>query len=177
MSLTRADLPADPTDAARARTYTWSDPAVTAAVTATTSGIDILRGIGDGALPLPPILGTLAIHPVEVEEGRIVFEMTPQEWHYNLIGSVHGGVISTLVDTALGCAVHSRLPAGIGYTTLEIKVNFVRPVTLQTGTIRCEGTILSLGRRSATAEARVTTAEGKLVAHATTTCMIFPLEN
>jgi uncharacterized protein (TIGR00369 family) len=176
MSLARADQPSDLTDAARKRSYTWSDPALTARALATTSGIDILRGIGAGRLPRPPILDTLGIDPVEVEEGRVVFEMTPQEWHYNPIGSVHGGVLSTLVDSALGCAIHSQLPAGIGYTTLEIKVSFVRPVTLQTGPIRCEGTVLSLGRRSATAEARVTTAAGKLVAHATTTCMIFPLE-
>jgi uncharacterized protein (TIGR00369 family) len=175
MSLARVDLPADPTAADRERSYTWSDPQITAAAVATTSGLDILRGIQAGTLPRPPVLDTLEIDPVEVEEGRVVFEMTPQEWHYNPIGGVHGGVLSTLVDSALGCAVHSRLPAGVGYTSLEIKVNFVRPVTIETGRIRCEGTILSLGRRSATAEARVTSADGKLLAHATTTCMIFPL--
>jgi uncharacterized protein (TIGR00369 family) len=193
MSLTRVDVPGDPAEPAdaaqsaepaqsagtaqpdRQRSYTWSDPAVTATAVATTSGLDILRGVLTGTLPRPPILDTLGIDPVEVEDGRVVFEMTPQEWHYNPIGSVHGGVISTLVDSALGCAVHTRLPAGVGYTSLEIKVNFVRPVTTSTGPIRCEGTVLSLGRRSATAEARVTSAEGKLLAHATTTCMIFPL--
>ena len=175
MSLARVDLPADPTAADRERFYSWSDPQITAAAVATTSGLDILRGILAGTLPRPPVLDTLEIDPVEVEEGRVVFEMTPKEWHYNPIGGVHGGVLSTLVDSALGCAVHSRLPAGVGYTSLEIKVNFVRPVTIQTGRIRCEGTVLSLGRRSATAEARVSTTEGKLLAHATTTCMIFPL--
>jgi uncharacterized protein (TIGR00369 family) len=159
----------------RERTHTWSDPAVTARAVATMSGLDILRGISAGTLPRPPVLDTLAIDPVEVEEGRVVFTLTPQEWHYNPIGSVHGGVLSTLVDSAMGCAVHSRLAAGIGYTTLEIKVNFVRAVTLDTGTIRCEGTVLSLGRRSATAEAKITTSTGKLIGHATTTCMIFPL--
>jgi uncharacterized protein (TIGR00369 family) len=176
MSLARADLPTDSTaDSDRERSYTWSDPAVTAGAVATTSGLAILRGVLDGSLPRPPIVDTLGIDLVEVEEGRVVFEMTPQEWHYNPIGSVHGGVLSTLADSALGCAVHSRLPAGMGYTSLEIKVNFVRAVTMATGTIRCEGTVLSLGRRSATAEARVTTAEGKLVAHATTTCLLLPL--
>lgn len=159
----------------RERKYTWSDPTVTRDAMATTSGIGILRGIQEGRFPPPPILDTLQIFPLEVEEGRILFELTPQEWHYNPIGSVHGGVLSTLVDSALGCAVHSRLPAGMGYTTLEIKVNFVRAVTIETGAIRCEGTVLSLGRRAATAEAKVTTVGGKLVAHATTTCMIFPL--
>jgi uncharacterized protein (TIGR00369 family) len=159
----------------RARSYTWSDPTVTAGAVATTSGLEILQGMLDGRFPPPPIAETLQIYPVEFTAGRIVFEMTPQEWHYNPIGSVHGGVLSTLVDSALGCAVHSRLPAGVGYTSLELKVNFVRPVTLTTGTIRCEGTLLSLGRRAATAEAKVTTTTGKLVAHATTTCMLFPL--
>jgi uncharacterized protein (TIGR00369 family) len=171
--------PADPTQSTarpdRERSYTWSDPSVTAAAVATNSGLEILQGILDGRFPPPPIMDTLQIHAVEVEAGRIVFELTPQEWHYNPIGSVHGGVISTLVDSALGCAVHSRLPAGVGYTSLEIKVNFVRPVTLAVGTVRCEGTVLSLGRRAATAEARVTSASGKLLAHATTTCMLFPL--
>jgi len=159
----------------RERSYTWSDPAITAGAVATSSGMEILQGIQDGRFPPPPIMDTLQIYPVEVEAGRIVFEMIPQEWHYNPIGSVHGGVLSTLLDSALGCAVHTQLPAGTGYTTLEIKVNFVRPVTLATGAIRCEGTILSLGRRAATAEARVTTADGKLLAHATTTCMLFPV--
>jgi len=168
--------PADQTiSTGRERSYSWSDPTVTATAVATTSGLDILRGILDGRFPVPPILDTLQIRPVEVEDGRVVFELTPQEWHYNPIGSVHGGVLSTLVDSALGCAVHSQLPAGMGYTTLEIKVNFVRAVTLGTGTIRCEGTVLSLGRRAATAEAKITSADGKLLAHATTTCMLFAL--
>lgn len=162
-------------EAERERSYTWSDPTVTANAVASASGLEILEGILDGRFPPPPILDTLQIRPVEVEPGCILFELTPQEWHYNPIGSVHGGVLSTLMDSALGCAVHSRLPAGVGYTTLEIKVNFVRAVTIDTGTVRCEGTVLSLGRRAATAEAKVIDAAGKLLAHATTTCMIFPL--
>jgi uncharacterized protein (TIGR00369 family) len=157
----------------RERTYTWSDPAVSAEAAATTSGLDILRGMMAGQLPRPPVADTLDLHLLEVEAGRVVFAMTAQEWHYNPIGSVHGGVISTLVDSALGCAVHSLLPVGTRYTSLELKVNFVRAVTSRTGQIRCEGTVLSFGRRSATAEAKVTSADGKLLAHATTTCMIF----
>jgi uncharacterized protein (TIGR00369 family) len=159
----------------RERKYTWSDPSVTAAAMATSSGMEILAGMLNGRFSPPPIADTLQMFPVEVEEGRAVFELLPQEWHYNPIGGVHGGVISTLVDSALGCAVHTQLAAGTGYTTLELKVNFVRPVTIGTGVIRCEGTVLSLGRRAATAEAKVTSADGKLVAHATTTCMLFPL--
>ena len=161
----------------RERKYTWSDPSITAQALGTASGMEILQGIMAGEFPRAPIADTLQMRLVEVELGRVVFEMTAQEWHYNPIGSVHGGVISTLVDSALGCAVHSQLPAGMGYTSLEIKVNFVRPVTIATGTIRCEGTLLSLGRRAATAEARVTTDAGKLLAHATTTCLLFPLGN
>jgi uncharacterized protein (TIGR00369 family) len=150
----------------RERTYTWSDPMATAGAAATVSGLEFLRGVGDGRYPPPPILDTIGIEPVEV---------TAHEWHYNPIGGVHGGVISTLVDSAMACAIHTRLPAGTGYTSLEMKVNFIRPVTIATGTLRCEGTVLSLGRRSATAEARVTTTAGKLVAHATTTCMLFAI--
>ena len=170
---------ADPTDDVepkRERTYSWSDPSITAAAVATTSGLDLLKGISTGRFPPPPVADTLGLEVVECAEGRVVFALTPQEWHYNPIGSVHGGVLSTLVDSALGCAVHSRLPAGVGYTTLELKVNFVRAVTLETGPIRCVGTVLSLGRRSATAEARITSADGNLLGHATTTCMIFPLK-
>lgn len=106
----------------------------------------------------------------------MVFEMTPAEWHYNPIGGVHGGVLATLADTALGCAVHSRLPLGTGYSTLEVKPNFVRPVTTATGRIRYIGQVVSLGRRAATAEARITDSNGKLYTHATTTCLLFPME-
>src|SRR4051812_44242351 len=104
-------MPTKDTGPTRERSYTWSDPLVSAAAAATTSGLDILLGIQAGRLPRPPIADTLDLQLHEVEEGRVVFGMTAQEWHYNPIGSVHGGVISTLVDSALGCAVHSRLPA------------------------------------------------------------------
>ena len=159
----------------RSRTYAWSDPSVTAIAAAQMSCLEFLRSISAGTLARPPVLDTLAIDPVEVEEGRVVFEMTPAEWHYNPIGGVHGGVLATLADTALGCALHSRLPTGTGYTTLEVKLNFVRPVTMATGRIRCEGEVLSLGRRAATAEARNTDLQGKLCAHATTTSLVFPV--
>jgi uncharacterized protein (TIGR00369 family) len=160
----------------RCRQYTWSDPSVSAVAAARMSGLEFLQSISAGTLGRPPVLDTLAIDPVEVQEGCVVFEMTPAEWHYNPIGGVHGGVLATLADTALGCAVHSRLPAGTGYTTLEVKLNFVRPVTTATGRIRCEGNVLSLGRRAATAEARITDYHGKLYVHATTTCLVFPVE-
>lgn len=158
----------------RHRAYAWSDPAPVSEALAGLSGLEVLHRIGAGTLPRPPVLETLAIDPVHAEPGRVVFEMTPAEWHYPL-DSVHGGVLATLADTALGCSVHSRLPAGTGYTTLDIGLNFVRPVTMATGWIRCEGTVLSLGRRTATASATITDAAGTLLGHATTTCLIFPI--
>ena len=158
------------------RTFTWASPGqADPRVLMALDGIGQLRAMAAGELPPPPIMATLGFTDFRPEPGRVVVEMPVAEFHYNPLGGVHGGVISTLVDSALGCAVHSRLPAGVGYTSLEIKVNFVRPVTLAVGTVRCEGTVLSLGRRAATAEARVTSASGKLLAHATTTCMLFPL--
>ena len=109
----------------------------------------------------------------EVEPGRAVFECEPSESQYNPIGSVHGGVISTLLDAALSCAVHSTLPAGTAYTTAELKVNFVRPVVVETGRLRAEGRVIHGGSRLATADARLTDLAGKLYAHAVGTCLIF----
>lgn len=135
------------------------------------SGLDFIRSFMDADPPLR--LGQLlGFRMVEAEEGRVVFELTPTHDVYNPIGSVHGGVIATLCDSALGCAVHTCLPAGVGYTSLEVKVNFLRKVTVETGVLRCEGTVLSLGGRTATASAQVTDPAGRLVAHATTTCLV-----
>ncbi len=177
MTLEHTERPAArPGDAhERTRTYSWADAGLVPAAMATTSGIDLLRALRDREFPPPPVMDTIDAQLLEVDEGRVVFGMTPQEFHYNPLGSVHGGMIATILDSALGCAVHSRLPAGVGYTSLEIKVNYVRGITVATGPIRCEGVVLSLGRRSATAEAKVTDANGKLMAHGTTTCLIFPL--
>jgi uncharacterized protein (TIGR00369 family) len=157
----------------RTRTITWEDPLPSAHLGRTMSGLEYLRAIQSGELPPPPIAVLLGIAPVEVEEGRVVFTALPAEYHYNPIGIVHGGLAATLLDSALGCAVHSTLPAGTAYTTLEIKVNFVRPITRETGEVRCEGKIIYQGGRIATAEGTVTDADGKLYAHGTTTCMIF----
>jgi uncharacterized protein (TIGR00369 family) len=137
------------------------------------TGLEFLRAIGAGELPGAPIAELLGIAPVEVEEGRVVFEAVPEPRHYNPIGTVHGGLAATLLDSAMGCAVHSTLPAGVGYTTVELKVNFTRPITSDTGRILCEGTIVHRGGRVATAEGRVfEEATGKLLAHGTTTCLI-----
>ena len=114
-------------------------------------GIDFLRAMSDGKLPLPPICALLGYRLVEAEPGHAVFEITPAEQHYNPIGVVHGGIAMTLLDSAMGCAVHSTLPAGAGYTTLELKVNFTRPISVDTGRIVCEGTVVHRGGRTATA--------------------------
>jgi uncharacterized protein (TIGR00369 family) len=138
------------------------------------SGLDFLKGVIDGRHPAPPIAQTLGFALVAVEKGRAIFEGTPQHKHYNPIGVVHGGFAMTLLDSALGCAVHTTLDRGDAYTTLEIKVNLVRPLTKDTGLIRAEGRILHRGRTLGTAEGEIKDAGGKLYAHATTTCMIFP---
>jgi uncharacterized protein (TIGR00369 family) len=136
-------------------------------------GLAFIRALMDGELPSPPIAELLGFRPVEAGEGRVVFELIPAEKHYNPIGTVHGGVAATLLDSAMSCAVQTTLPAGTGYTTLELKVNFVRALTVDTGPVRCEGEVVHRGGRVATAEGRVwEQASGKLVAHATTTCLV-----
>ena len=136
------------------------------------SGLEFLRGIFEGRLPRPPISRTLGFEGIEVEKGRAVFAGTPDLNYYNPIGSVHGGYAATLLDSCMGCAVHSTLEAGQGYTTLELKVNFIRAMTAETGRVRAEGKLIHLGARTATAEGRVIDESGKLYAHATTTCLI-----
>jgi uncharacterized protein (TIGR00369 family) len=155
------------------RTYSWRDPAITAAAARELSGQEFFDAIADGSLPVPPIASTLGFVPVSVRDGVATFELTPADFHYNPIGSVHGGVISTLCDSACGCAVHSMLPAGAYYTSLDLSVKFLRPVTARTGRVVCEGTVTHLGSRSALAQARLTGSDGKLYAHATSSCMIF----
>jgi len=117
----------------------------------------------------------LGFHLAQVSEGYARFEMTPEFRHYNPIGAVHGGVAATLLDSCMGCAVHTHLPAGTGYTTLEIKINFVRALTDRTGLVRAEARTLHVGRRAGTAEGKLFDAKGTLYAHGTTTCMIFPI--
>jgi uncharacterized protein (TIGR00369 family) len=157
----------------RQRAYTWTDPAVSAAVVKDQEGVAFLRAILDGTLPAPPVARTLDFVPVSVEPGTVVFGFTPAEFHYNPIGSVHGGVLATLCDSACGCAVQSMLPAGSYYTSLDLSVKFLRAVTSDTGPMRCKGTVTYLGGRSALAEARLTDEAGALYAHATSSCMIF----
>ncbi|MGW1675705.1 PaaI family thioesterase [Streptomyces sp. NPDC002324] len=158
------------------RAYTWQDPRPTAEAIGQMGGLEVLQGIGKGTLPTPPAMDTLAIEPAEIEPGRTVFELTPAGWHYNALGTVHGGVLATLADNALGAAVFTRLPAGTGYTTQGLSITFLRPVTVDTGRIRCESTAVHVGRRSAYATATITDLTGKLLGHATTTCLIFPAD-
>jgi uncharacterized protein (TIGR00369 family) len=137
------------------------------------SGLEIVRAMRDGRLPAPPLVRLLGFRPLDVESGRVVFSANPDERHYNPFGTVHGGYVATLLDTVMGCAVHSALAAGRAYTTLEFKVSFTRAITASTGVVRAEGKILHLGRNVATAEARLADDKDRLLAHATTTCMIF----
>ncbi|MBE3557704.1 MAG: PaaI family thioesterase [Ktedonobacteraceae bacterium] len=157
----------------RTRVIRWEDPAEAMQAAKTISGIEYLRALMTGKLPAPPFAILTGTWLSEVSEGRVVFTAEPAEYHYNTLGTVHGGIIATILDSALGCAVQSLLPAGTGYTTLELKVNYLRPLTVKTGTVSCEGKVIHLGGRIATAEARLTDREGKLYAHATTTCIIF----
>jgi uncharacterized protein (TIGR00369 family) len=156
----------------RTRTISWKDPLQAARAGRKMSGIDFLRAIAAGHVPPPPIVVLMGMGFVEVEEGRAVFSVEPAEYHYNPIGVVHGGLAATLLDSAMGCAVQSMLPAGTGYTTLEIKVNLVRALTVETGEVRAEGKVIHMGGRIATAEGKVVDSSGKLYAHGTTTCII-----
>jgi uncharacterized protein (TIGR00369 family) len=142
---------------------------------ASESGHAFLLKLLDATHPAPPISESCDVWLAEVEEGRIVFEARPSARFYNPLGTVHGGWISTVLDSAMGCAVHSTLKAGQAYTTVELKVNFVRPILEQTGIVRCEGKIVHSGGRLATSEGRLTDASGKLLAHGSETCMIFPV--
>jgi uncharacterized protein (TIGR00369 family) len=137
------------------------------------SGLELLRALAAGEVPAPTMGQRLGFRLIEVEEGRVAFEGTPDGGMLNPLGSVHGGWALTLIDSAAGCAVHSRLPAGAGYTTLETKVNFTRAIRPDAGPVRCEGKVLAFGRRIATAEARLIGADGALLAHGTSTLMIF----
>ena len=143
------------------------------------TGLQLMQAMRDGEFPAPHISQTLDFWLIEVEPGRTVFQGTPQLAHYNPLGSVHGGWYSTLLDSAMGCAVHTTMAVGYGYTTAELNVNIVRAASAKTGPLRAIGQVLHSGRQLATAEARIVDAAGKLYAHGTTTCLVFevkPLE-
>lgn len=144
-------------------------------VMASMAGLDFVRAMFAGKLPPPPIMQTIEPFDQTAEPGVVAFTSVPGFRHYNPIGSVHGGYAATLLDSAMGLAVQSALPAGSGYTTLEFKVSFIRGMTKDTGPVRTEGRTLNVGRRAATAEARITDGKGRLLAHATTTCLVFEI--
>ncbi|HEY2791439.1 MAG TPA: PaaI family thioesterase [Micromonosporaceae bacterium] len=159
----------------RTRTYSWADPLVPAARVAEMSGLELFAAMQSGELPHPPIMDTLGVERITANgEGSVTVLLQPAEFHYNPLGSMHGGVISTLLDTAAACAVHTTLPAGMAYTSLDLTVRFLKPITTASGMLRCEGIVVSRGRSTALGEAKLYDAADRLVAHGTSTCMIFP---
>jgi uncharacterized protein (TIGR00369 family) len=156
----------------RSRTFTWDDPAVVHGNLKRLSGLEFLTRVAAGELPPPPMGRLMNIRLTEVERGRIVFEATPEEYHYNLLGTVHGGMAATLLDSALGCCVNSHLDAGDFYTTLELKVNYLRPITCETGVVRAIATTIHIGRTTAVVEGRVVDAQDRVYAYASSTCLV-----
>ena len=157
----------------RERTIRWEDPGALAEAGRSISGRDFLDAILRGELPAPPICHLVDFAFERVDDGRVTMLLTPQESHYNPIGSVHGGIIATILDSVMGCAVHTKLPSGRSYTTLEMKVNYLRSVNRESGPMSAIGWVVHLGRQTAVAEATLSDARGKLFAQASTTCLIF----
>jgi uncharacterized protein (TIGR00369 family) len=137
------------------------------------SGLEFVQGLADGTLPLNTIARTLGYDVTEANRGRVVVTAEPKDTHLNPGGTVHGGLAATMLDSCMGLAIHSTLEKGVGSTTLEFKISFVRPITTETGPIKAEGTVISRGRRVGTAEGRVTDSKGRLLVHGTATCLIF----
>lgn len=162
------------TDTDRKLIVTWDDPMPIAnAARSAESGLAFLQRMVQGELPAPPIARLMNFQLSEISEGKAVFTCVPGEYHYNPIGVVHGGLAATLLDSAMGCAVQSMLPGGVGYTTAELHINLIRPITATTGLIRAEAEIIHSGRKMSTAQGRIVDQQGKLYAHGSTTCMIF----
>jgi len=157
----------------RRREVSWEDPMVGAALALDLSGLDYLRAIAERRVPPPPIAVLLGMGIVDIQPGQVTFSLEVGEHLYNPIGSVHGGVFCTLLDSAMGCAVHSTLGRGQAYTTLELKVNLVKALTVNTPSVVATGQVISAGRRVVTASGQVTGPDGTLYAHATTTCLAF----
>jgi uncharacterized protein (TIGR00369 family) len=160
----------------RTRTYRWHDPMALADVVAGLGGLELFEKFAGGELPRPPIAETLSFGRIEATAvGSVTLYIEPQEFHFSPIGSMHGGVISAVLDTAAGCSVHTTLPVGLGYTSLDLHTRFLRPVTLASGTLRCDGRVISKGRQTALAESHLYDASERLIAHATSTCLIFAI--
>ena len=159
----------------RSRTVTWEDPLVGAALAKTMSGLEYMQGLLDGSIPEPPIVNLMNMRPVAVEVGKVTFTCDPDESHYNPIGTVHGGLVCTLLDSVLGCAVQTTLPKGQGYTSLEIKISYLRPVMADTGQLTAVGIATKPGSRAAFADGTVHDSNGKLIATASSTLLVFPV--
>ena len=159
---------------ARVRTFSWAAPGTHFEALVGLNGLEQLQAMVEGKVPHPPIMDLMDMASFEPELGKVTVTMRAQEFHYNPLGGVHGGVIATLLDTAAGCSVHSTLTAGEMYTSLDLTTKFLRPVTVNSGLLRCEGRVLNRGRRVALAQAELTDQSGRLVAHATSTCLIMP---
>ena len=157
----------------RSRTVIWDDPKISARDAQAISGLDYLRCIRMGEISPPPIARLIGYRIAEIEHGHAVFELEPAEFLYNPFATVHGGIASTLLDTTMVAAVLSTLSKGFGCSTLEMKVNFIRPITVESGLMRCEGRVIHSGSRIATAEGKITNSQGKLYVHGGSTCMIF----
>jgi uncharacterized protein (TIGR00369 family) len=160
----------------RTRNVTWDDPASGIPAARRMTGIEYLRAIASGEAPDPPFAHLLGFELERIQEGKVTFAIAPAEYHYNPFGVMHGGVAASLFDSALGCAVQSLLPAARSAPTMELHINYIRPVTISTGRIRCTGHVVHLGKRSATAEGRLVDMDGKLYAHATGTFVISELK-
>ncbi len=156
----------------RQRAYSWEDQEATRLASITQDGLSVLHAIGAGTLPLPPAVRTLGIEPVEAESGRVSFMLELGEFHLNPFGIVHGGVLAAILDTAMGCAVHSLLPPAVGYVTGELNVRFLRPVLLTAGPLACTGEVVHQGRSTMVATGRVLDADERIVAIAGATCLV-----
>lgn len=156
----------------RVKTVSWDDPSKSAEAVRKLSGIEWLRAMARREVPSPPLADVLGFYLDKIEEGKVVITLEPAEFHYNPTGVLHGGVAATLFDSSLGCAVQSLLPPAYLAPTLQLQVNYVRPITVATGKVFCSGTVIHLGRRSATAEGRLTDGSGKLYAHGTGTFIL-----
>jgi len=159
----------------RRRTYHWQDPRAAAAQMPDMTGLEFLQAMRNGRLPRPPISAALGYRFTSVSDGEAIFTLEPGEHLFNPIGSVHGGVYAVLLDSAMSCAVQTRLPRGVGYTTLEYKINLVRPMQLDSGPLQAIGRAVHVGRRVGTATGELVDEAGKIYAHGSTTCLIFPL--
>jgi uncharacterized protein (TIGR00369 family) len=157
----------------RTRTYTWEDPFALAGEMADHSGLELMQLMAKGEIPPPPIANTLGFRLVEAERGHALFECEPAEYHYNPIGVVHAGLAMTLMDSAMGLAFVTTLDHPVAWTTLEVKCNFTRALTVDSGVVRCTGAVVHLGRRVATTESRIEDSQGRLCAHGTSTILVF----